>query len=170
MNIVNATMKDLHEIVNIYNWAIENTFATFDTEKKTVESQMSWFNKHDKKHPIFVAKNDEKVIAWGSISEWSDRCAYSGTGEVSFYVDSSLHGQGIGQKILIKLIETGKEKGFRTLISRIAGKSDVSIHLHKKLGFSNIGTMKEVGEKFGEIIDVHLMQILLKKTPGLFLP
>ena len=57
-------------------------------------------------------------------------------------------------------IKIGKEKNFRTLVSRIAGKSEASVHLHKKLGFSNIGTMKKVGKKFGEIIDVHLMQIL----------
>ena len=59
-----------------------------------------------------------------------------------------------------RLIEIGKEKNFRTLVSRISGKSEASVHLHKKLGFSNIGTMKNVGKKFGEIIDVHLMQIL----------
>ena len=53
-----------------------------------------------------------------------------------------------------------KEKNFRTLVSRIAEKSEASVHLHKKLGFSNIGTMKNVGKKFDEIIDVHLMQIL----------
>ncbi|MBT3439661.1 MAG: hypothetical protein HN438_02865 [Gammaproteobacteria bacterium] len=49
---------------------------------------------------------------------------------------------------------------WRTLVSRIGGKSEASIHLHKKFGFSDIGTMKSVGKKFDEIIDVHLMQIL----------
>ena len=96
----------------------------------------------------------------GSISSWSDRCAYSGTGEISFYVDPDFHFKGVGFKILKRLIEIGKEKNFRTLVSRIAGKFEASVHLHKKLGFSNIGTMKNVGKKFGEIIDVHLMQIL----------
>ncbi|MDB2618149.1 GNAT family N-acetyltransferase [Alphaproteobacteria bacterium] len=155
-----ATKKDLNRIVEIYNWAIENTSATFDTDIKTIQSQLGWFESHDEKHPIIVARENGQVLAWGSISPWSDRCAYSGTGEISFYVDPDFHCKGIGFNILKRLIEIGKEKNFRTLVSRISGKSEASVHLHKKLGFSNIGTMKNVGKKFGEIIDVHLMQIL----------
>jgi len=155
-----ATKQDLNRIVEIYNWAIENTSATFDTDRKTTQSQLGWFESHDEKHPIIVARENGQVLAWGSISPWSDRCAYSGTGEISFYVDPDFHRKGIGFNILKRLIEIGKEKNFRTLVSRIAGKSEASVHLHKKLGFSNIGTMKNVGKKFDEIIDVHLMQIL----------
>jgi L-amino acid N-acyltransferase YncA len=155
-----ATKKDLNRIVEIYNWAIENTSATFDTDIKTIQSQLGWFESHDEKHPVIVARENGQVLAWGSISPWSDRCAYSGTGEISFYVDPDFHCKGIGFNILKRLIEIGKEKNFRTLVSRISGKSEASVHLHKKLGFSNIGTMKNVGKKFGEIIDVHLMQIL----------
>ena len=70
------------------------------------------------------------------------------------------HGQGIGTKTLKSLLTIGREKNFRTLVSRIAGKSDASIHIHKKLGFLDIGTMKDVGKKFGDILDLHLMQIL----------
>ena len=155
-----ATKQDLNRIVEIYNWAIENTSATFDTDRKTTQSQLGWFESHDEKHPVIVARENGRVLAWGSISPWSDRCAYSGTGEISFYVDPGFHSKGIGFNILKRLIEIGKEKNFRTLVSRIAGKSEASVHLHKKLGFSNIGTMKNVVKKFGEIIDVHLMQIL----------
>ena len=155
-----ATKQDLKRIVEIYNWAIENTYATFDTDRKTTQSQLGWFESHDEKHPVIVARENGRVLAWGSISPWSDRCAYSGTGEISFYVDPGFHSKGIGFNILKRLIEIGKEKNFRTLVSRIAGKSEASVHLHKKLGFSNIGTMKNVGKKFDEIIDVHLMQIL----------
>jgi phosphinothricin acetyltransferase len=155
-----ATKQDLNRIVEIYNWAIENTSATFDTDSKTIQSQFGWFESHDEKHPVIVARKNGRVLAWGSISPWSDRCAYSGTGEISFYVDPDFHRKGIGFNILKRLIEIGKEKNFRTLVSRIAGKSEASVHLHKKLGFSNIGTMKNVGKKFDEIIDVHLMQIL----------
>ena len=155
-----ATKQDLNRIVEIYNWAIVNTSATFDTDSKTVQSQLGWFESHDEKHPVIVARENGRVLAWGSISPWSDRCAYSGTGEISFYVDPDFHCKGIGFNIMKRLIEIGKEKKFRTLVSRIAGKSEASIHLYKKLGFSNIGTMKNVGKKFGEIVDVHLMQIL----------
>jgi len=160
LRLEKSQLDNLKEIVEIYNWAIENTSATFDTEVKTVESQLPWFEAHDEKHPIIVAKEKGRVVGWGSISKWSDRCAYSGTGEISFYVHPDFHGQGIGTKTLKHLIQVGRENQFRTLISKITGKSKTSIHLHKKLGFQDIGTMKHAGEKFGEIIDVQLMQFL----------
>mgnify|MGYP000642523159 CR=1 FL=1 len=133
--------------------------ARFKKENKELLTYLL-FESHDEEYPVIVARENGRVLAWGSISPWSDRCAYSGTGEISFYVDPDFHRKGIGFNILKRLIEIGKEKNFRTLVSRIAGKSEASVHLHKKLGFSNIGTMKNVGKKFDEIIDVHLMQIL----------
>ena len=155
-----AGIADLPGIVEIYNWAIEHTSATFDTEVKSLESQQAWFEAHDAQHPIVVVKQSGRVVAWGSISRWSDRCAYNGTGEVSFYVHPDHQGKGLGTLILKDLIRTGREKGFRTLVSRITGNSAASIHLHKKLGFSDIGTMKKAGEKFGQVLDVLMMQVV----------
>ena len=105
-----ATKQDLNRIVEIYNWAIENTSATFDTNTKTIQSQLGWFESHDEKHPVIVARENGRVLAWGSISPWSDRCAYSGTGEISFYVDPDFHCKGIGFNILKRLIEIAKKK------------------------------------------------------------
>ena len=103
LQIDNAKKKDLNRIVEIYNWAIENTAATFDTEIKTVQSQLDWFGSHDEEHPVIVARENGRVLAWGSISRWSDRCAYSGTGEISLYVDPDFHSKGIGFNILKQL-------------------------------------------------------------------
>lgn len=160
--ISNAKKEHLNEIVEIYNWAISHTTATFDTELKTVENQRKWFEEHGQDYPLIVYQEDEKVRGWASISQWSDRCAYSGTGEVSVYVDPDFHRNGIGGKLLSRLVELGSEKKFRTLLSRITFESEGSLILHRRLGFQDIGTMKSVGEKFGRIIDVQLMQYLYK--------
>jgi L-amino acid N-acyltransferase len=44
------------------------------------------------------------------------------------------------------------------VIARIAGDNQVSMNLFKTEGFQPIGVMKEVGRKFGKLLDVHLMQ------------
>ena len=64
LQIDNATKKDLNRIVEIYNWSIENTSATFDTEIKTVQSQLDWFESHDEEHPVIVARQNGRVLAW----------------------------------------------------------------------------------------------------------
>lgn len=158
LEIRDAQVSDLNEITKIYNWAIINTTGTFDNEIKSIKEQKSWFNKHDKNNPIIVAEKDNFIVGWACLSKWSDRCAYSDTAEVSLYVKDGFMDMGIGKKLLKKIIEKGRSIGLHVLIARITAGNNNSIHLHELFGFEHIGTMREVGKKFGKILDVHLMQ------------
>jgi len=155
-----ATIADLGRIVEIYNWAILNTTATFDTETKTISQRESWFNEHDDQFPIIVIEEEDKVLAWGSLSRWSDRLAYDVTAEVSFYVEPKAHGRGLGNLILKELIDLGKQTNKLSVLSRVTSESEVSLHLHKKLGFSSMGVMRQCGVKFNKVLDVHFLQYL----------
>ena len=153
-----AIYTDVPAITGIYNEAILTTTATFDTEPKTTAAQRKWFKAHGPKNPILVAVEGGKIIGWASLSAYSDRCAYSGTAELSVYVKEKFRNRGIGRKLMQAVLEEGKKAGLHTIISRIAGGNDVSIHLHRQFDFADIGVMKEVGKKFGQLLDVSLMQ------------
>lgn len=153
-----AIYTDVPAITGIYNEAILTTTATFDTEPKTTAAQRKWFKAHGPKNPILVAVEGGKIIGWASLSAYSDRCAYSGTAELSVYVKEKFRNHGIGRKLMQAVLEEGKKAGLHTIISRIAGGNDISIHLHRQFDFADIGTMKEVGNKFGQLLDVSLMQ------------
>lgn len=165
-----ATIDDQQAIMDIYNDAILNLTATFDTEPRTMEKQIIWFQNHREIHPVLVAeflspagggKGVEKVvIGWASLSPWSDRCAYDTTVEVSVYVHKDHRGKGIGNKLLKAVTETGSKLNIHTVLSRITEGNKVSIHLHEKLGYKHIGVMKEVGYKFGKYLDVTMMQLV----------
>ena len=145
-------------IASIYNEAILHTVATFDTEPKTIEEMKTWFKNHDRKHPLLVAEQKGLIVGWASLSEWSDRCAYSDTAEISLYVRKEHQGRGIGRKLLEEIIPEGQKMGLHTVIARIAEGNERSINLFKSEKFENIGVMKEVGKKFGKRLDVFLMQ------------
>jgi len=161
--IRNATAKDLDAVTEIYNEAIINNVATFDTEPKTTYEQQRWFEDHDYKHPILIAEMGGCVVGWASLSKWSDRCAYTDTAEVSLYIRAADRGKGIGRKLLVAIIKEGKNVGLHTIIARITEGNTVSIHLCEIMGFRHIGTMKEVGNKFGKLLDVRLMQKIYSK-------
>ena len=158
LTIRKAAMEDLAAITEIYNEAILKTVATFDTEPKTVEQQKSWFESHGSKHPILVAEQDSTIVGWASLSKWSDRCAYSDTAELSVYVKEELRGRGIGKKLMREILDQGQKVGLHTVVARIAESNEVSVRLHEAFGFEHVGTMKEVGRKFGKLLDVHIMQ------------
>jgi len=159
-----ATPDDLTAITEIYNQAILKTTATFDTEPKSLEEQKVWFESHGPKYPILVAEQDNKIVGWASLSKWSDRCAYSDTAEISLYIDEKERGKGIGRKLLETIVLEGEKAGLHSIIARIAEGNEMGIHLHKSVGFEHIGVMKEVGRKFGRLLDIYLMQRIYKSS------
>lgn len=156
-----ATLEDLDAITEIYNDAILDTVATFDTEPKTIEEQKVWFANHVPKYPVLVAEQDGLVVGWASLGKWSEKLAYSGTTEGSLYVKKEYRGQGIGKRLLEEIIQEGQKAGFHTVVARIAEGGEASVHLCESVGFEHVGIMKEVGWKFGKLLDVHLMQKIL---------
>jgi L-amino acid N-acyltransferase YncA len=107
---------------------------------------------------VIVAVTDKKITGWASLSRWSDRCAYDSTAELSVYVDAEERGKGIGRLLMSSIVEEGRRAGLHTLISRISEGNEISVKMHEQMGFTHIGVMKEVGKKFGKLLDVLMMQ------------
>jgi phosphinothricin acetyltransferase len=159
--IRSAETTDLEAITEIYNEAIRTTTATFDTEPKTVEERRGWFDAHGERHPILVAELDGMVVGWSCLKKWSNRPAYDATAETSYYVKEEYRGRGIGRKLKQATIDNARRLGFHSLIARVAEGSEESLHLNVAFGFKHVGTLKEVGRKFGKLLDVHILQLIL---------
>src|SRR5690242_2393606 len=114
-----AELRDAAAITKVYNEAILKTTATFDTEPKTEEDRLDWLRSHDDHHPVFVAEVAGEVVGWASLSKWSDRPAYAGTAETSFYVAEPCRGIGVGRALKEWLIEEARKAGLHTLIARV---------------------------------------------------
>jgi len=148
-------------ITAIYNEAVATTTATFDTEPKSVSDRQRWFETHGPRHPVLVACSGGEVVGWACLSAWSDREAYSGTAEITYYVAESARRRGVGRALQQAIVRAAVERGFHTLIARITAGNDVSVRLCEGSGFERIGTLREVGNKFGDLLDVHILQKML---------
>ena len=166
ITIRRADVGDLPAITDIYNEAILTTTATFDTEPKELADRRHWFDSHGERHPVLVALLDGNVVGWTSLSKWSDRCAYDGTAETTFYVKSEFRGKGIGRLLKSKIISEARRIGYHSLIARVAEESTASLHLNQEFGFVMVGTLREVGRKFGRLLDVHILQKMLNAKDG----
>lgn len=155
-----ARENDAERIRAIYNEAVRTTTATFDTEPRSLVDQVTWLRHHDGHYPVLVAEADGTVVGWASLSEWSERPAYALTAENSVYVEEEWRNRGVGRSLLAAVCAAGASQGFHTIIARIADGNSASLHLHESLGFRPVGVMREVGQKFGRLIDVHLMQLI----------
>ena len=161
MIIRKATEKDLGPINEIYNQAVTTTTATFDTEPKTLEERRQWFEHHGPAHPVLVAQSEAGVCGWASLSEYSPRAAYARTVEISIYISEESRGKGIGKRLLHAILAEARALGHHTILARITADNPVSVRLHENAGFEMVGTMREVGFKFGRLLDVHIMQLVM---------
>jgi L-amino acid N-acyltransferase YncA len=154
-----ARAEDLPAVTAIYNDAVARSTGTFDTEPKTLAQQREWFDRHGASHPVIVADDGGRVIGWASFSPWSDRCAYARTGEVSVYVEEAARGRGLAGELLDELLRRGRAAGIKQAMARITADNEASLRLHARRGFKEVGLFKRVGEKFGRVLDVHVLQL-----------
>jgi phosphinothricin acetyltransferase len=157
-----ATADDLPAIVAIYNHEVVSGVATFDTEPWELATRATWLASHDPvRHPVTVLAEAGRVLGWASLSEWSTRCAYARAAEISVYVHHEHRGRGLGRALLADLIARGGAAGLGVLLARIEASGAASLRLHRSVGFHDIGIMRRVGEKFGRILDVALLELHL---------
>ncbi|QDT93321.1 GNAT family N-acetyltransferase [Gimesia algae] len=156
-----AVLSDLEAMTEIYNEAILTSTATFDIEPMTRDERLPWFESHDERHPILVAEVENQIVGWSCLSQWRPRRAYADTAETSFYVKTSHRGRGIGRQLKQAIIEEARRLGYHILIAGVAEGNEVSLHLNQSLGFEVVGTFKEVGKKFGKVLDVTYLQLML---------
>jgi len=156
-----ATPEDAEAIARIYNQAVTGSTATFDQEPKTAEDRRTWLAAHGPRRPVLVALLDGEVVGWGSLSDYSDRCAYKGTVEISTYVDEAHVGKGLGTQLSTALITLARGLGMHVILSRICTENTASLAMAARLGFKEVGIMHEVGHKFDRWLDVALLELML---------
>jgi phosphinothricin acetyltransferase len=160
--IRNVKMSDAKDITEIYNYYIENTVITFqtdllsveETEKKIEEILLKGF-------PYIVYEENNEVIGYAYAGVWRDRKAYEITLETSIYLDQSKIKKGIGRQLYKELIERSRQIGVHSLIGVVSVPNEGSKKLHLEFGFELLGTFKEVGQKFNKYVSVEFWQLML---------
>ena len=156
-----ATVEDLAAINDIYNYFVASSTCTYQEEPETMRGRHAWFEAHGPAHPVTVAVLAGEVVGWGALSPYHRRSAYRHTVENSVYVAHTHHNRGIGRLLLADLIDRARAIGHRSIIGVIDGDQTGSIALHVKMGFIEVGRMREIGFKFGRWLDVVYLQLML---------
>jgi len=146
--------EDWEEVRRIYLEGITTGNATFETDSPSWER---WDAAHVRE-PRLVARDDEGLLGWASLSKVSERCVYAGVAEVSVYVAESARGRGVGRKLLEALIERSEAAGIWTLQAGIFPENIASIAIHRRCGFRVVGTRERLGQLAGRWRDVMLLE------------
>jgi L-amino acid N-acyltransferase YncA len=154
-----ATVADSSPIADIYAHYVSTSTATLELEPPdTAEIAQRMADVTSRGLPYLVAEVDGVVAGYGYAGAFRPRPGYRFTVEDSVYLRPEFGGRGLGRLLLGELIRASKAAGCHQMIGVIGGENPASIAMHRAMGFVDVGVLRSVGFKFGNWVDVTLMQ------------
>jgi L-amino acid N-acyltransferase YncA len=158
MKTRDAAADDAAAIARIYNEGIDDRVATFETNHRTADDVVRWFDGH---HPVVVVEDDDgDVIAFAATSTYRPRECYAGIAEFSVYTARAARGRGAGRMAMQALFTAARAAGFWKLVSRVFVENEASRGLLRSLGFREVGIYERHGQLDGIWRDVVIVEKL----------
>jgi L-amino acid N-acyltransferase YncA len=163
MNIKLAPVRAEHlEIIrDIYQYYVDHSTATFHTGHVTTSELREKILIDHPRYKSYVIDVDGVICGYCYLSQYNKRQAYDRTAELSIYIDHNFKSKGIGRKVLEQLEEEAKKVNIVVLLAIITGDNEHSIRSFSSAGYAKCADLKEVGEKFGKLLDVVFYQKIL---------
>ncbi|MDR6954594.1 phosphinothricin acetyltransferase [Ancylobacter sp. 3268] len=162
MLLRHAEERDLVGILDIYNRAVLTSTAIWNDTLVDLANRRAWLaDRISKRYPVMVAvdeQEDDAVLGYASFGDFRPFDGYRISVEHSVYVAEETRGRGIGGRLVEALFEPARALGKKVMIGGITAGNTASIALHRKLGFEESGYMRGIGIKFGQRLDLVLMQ------------
>ncbi|MFT5221521.1 MAG: L-amino acid N-acyltransferase YncA, partial [Gammaproteobacteria bacterium] len=95
---------------------------------------------------------------WATLAAVSTRHCYRGVCEVSIYVGTDWHGNGIGSSLMTRLIEASEKEEIWTLYSSIFPENSATRKLHISHGFREVGMRERIAQKDGHWRDTLILE------------
>ena len=157
-----AVETDLPQALKIYGHHVLHGLASFEEQPPALaDFTRRWKAIVEKDLPYVVAVTETgNLLGYAYAGPYRARPAYRHSVEDSVYVAPDAPRQGLGKRLLSRVIEDCETLGWVRQMIAIIGNSgnDGSIGLHAHLGFEMVGTLKSVGFKHGGWVDTVMMQ------------
>ncbi len=161
-----ANLEDAEEVYKVYEPYILNTVITFEYDKVPVEVFRERMKNVMDKFPWLVCLIDGEIAGYAYCSPHLERAAFGWDCECSVYLNEKYHRRGIGTALYEALFHIVEQQGIYNIYSLICIPHESSVALHKKYGFTEVGTYYNTAYKLGKWRHLLVMEKRLKETIG----
>jgi L-amino acid N-acyltransferase YncA len=155
------TEAHLKDVLDIYNWYVAHTTATWHYHALDEAEMRQLVLSGDKRYGSFIIRLDSEICGYVSIRQYKTREAYGDTAEIGVYLKNDRRGMGLGDAAVKHIEDFARDKGFHVLIASISGDNESSVRVFERNGFEKCAHYKEVGRKFGKLLDNVVYQKIL---------
>jgi L-amino acid N-acyltransferase YncA len=158
--IRDALEADLEGVAAIYELEVLEGTASFELEPPDLaELGTRWRAVRAAGLPYLVAELDGRIAGYAYAGPYRTRPGYRYTCEDSVYIARFARRQGLGRLLLDRVIAEATASGRRQMVAIVGDSAHLaSIRLHERAGFRVVGTLQDVGCKFGRWLDTVIMQ------------
>jgi L-amino acid N-acyltransferase YncA len=157
-----ATENDLDTILDIYNFYIATSTATFDLGQVSREVFCQRVLIGHDKYPTFLIYSNSEIAGFCFLTQFKKKKAYDRTAEMGLYLKPAFTGKGFGKEVTTFLEKIALSRQIKVLVASISAENTASIKLLERLGYEKCAHYKKVGEKFGRLLDVVDYQKILE--------
>ena len=150
VTIRTARAEDAADIQAIYAPFVQETSVSFETVPPSVETMAARISSSLARHGYFVAQSEAGILGFAYASPYRPRPAYDRTAEVSVYLAPQAQGRGLAQALYRALFAHLAARGFHTAVAIVTLPNPQSAQLHERCGFAYVGSLQDVGRKFGQ--------------------
>ncbi len=153
LKIINFEKKYSKQVCDL--WLLpEITKNTLSTRKRTTPKNIEKKFSKNKKN-IFLAVYDEKLVGVSGMKIGEFRTDH--LADFFVFVDPDYHRQGIGKKLVKKIIGRAKEKKLKRLEMTVFSDNKKAIKLYEKFGFKKEGVKRKSLQRNGKLYDEVIM-------------
>lgn len=150
--------EHLAEVLDIYNYYVLNTTMTFQFRPLDLAEIREVVFFSNPKYRAFVVVDAGSVCGYVLVNQYKKREAYDAAAEISVYLKPGHVRKGIGGLAMRQAEEFAARQGIRVLVANISGNNAASIGMVEKLGYSKCAHYQQIGEKFGQLLDIVAYQ------------
>ncbi|HTD13402.1 MAG TPA: GNAT family N-acetyltransferase [Steroidobacteraceae bacterium] len=159
VQIRDASAADLPGIVAIYNEVIATSTAIYSYEPVTLADRQEWWRVRTAQgYPVLVAADSAAVLGFATFGDFRAWPGYRFTVEHSVHVRADCRGQGVGTRLVKALLPRAAACNKHIMIAGVDAANAASIRFHERLGFTQVGHLREVGYKFDRWLDLVFLQ------------
>jgi len=152
----------LPELMAIYNYYVLNTTVTFHTKAIDLNGMREILFDDDPRFLSYAIMNQDDLCGYCILAHYKKREAYDCTAEVTIYLKHGYERRGIATLAIRQLEEIAVRNGFHALVTIICGENIESIGFFASLGYQKCAHYREVGTKFGRLLDIVSFQKILQ--------
>ncbi len=162
MLLRDALHSDAPSIAGIWNPIIRNTIVTFNPVERSPDEIVTMIaTRQGAGHAFLVAEESGAILGFASYAQFRAGAGYARCMEHTINLSPEARGKGLGLRLLAALEAHAMQAGHHVMVAAITSANSASIGFHTSQGYRHVGTMPQVGWKFGQYHDLTLMQKVL---------